>query len=104
LGFTISKVSWHTQRKGNEGRREELIEPFWVITNFLQLNQLVKRKLADSINEINDDFALESDDLTELGLEFMKKAYDKWLTKVDNGMPPTDITILQKALEKLKGR
>lgn len=102
MGFTIAKVLWLTRVKGNEGRRQSIIEHFWIITDFLQANQLTKKVLARSIHEINDEFSLESDDLTELGLEFMKKAYDKWLTKVDNGMPPTDITILQKALEKLR--
>lgn len=102
MGFTIFKISWLTQRKGNEGRRDEIIEPLWVVVDFLQTNQLTKKTLASSIDEIDDNFSLDSDDLTDIGFELMKKAFDKWLTKVDNGMPSTDITILQKALEKLR--
>jgi hypothetical protein len=101
LGFTITKVSWHSQRKGNEGRREEIINRFWVLVNFLQSNQLTKKTLSNSIADISDEFSLESDDLTQLGVDVMKKAYDKWLTKVDEGMSPTDVSILQKALDKL---
>lgn len=102
MGFIISKVSWLTQKKGNEGRREKIVEHFWTIVDFLQKNNLTKKVLANSRIKIDDEFAINSDDLTDIGLEFMKKAYDKWLTKVDEGMPVSDISILQKALEKLR--
>lgn len=102
MGFLIFKISWLTQRKGNEVRREEVIKPLWIIIDFLQKNQLTKEKIANSISEMNDDFYLDSDHLTDLGLEVMKKSFDKWLTKVDEGMPYDDVTILQKTLSKVR--
>ncbi|MDP8568590.1 hypothetical protein [Methylophilus aquaticus] len=98
---TIDKVVWHTRIQGNPETRKQILTRFWIIVNFIQMNGLTKRILARSIAEIDDEFSINSDDLTDIGLELMKKAYDKWLTKVDAGMPPADIAILQRTLEKL---
>jgi hypothetical protein len=56
--------------------------------------------LASSLADISDDFSIEASDLTETGLEVMRKAYDKWVRKMDKGMSPSDTSLLAKALPR----
>lgn len=90
--FTIFQVAWLTKTPGNEGRRSEIIRHIYQIVKFLQDRDLLVRPLVQGINEVTDDFALLSPDLTDDGLAVIKSTYDKWLTKVDNGMSPEDWT------------
>ncbi|MBA4078141.1 MAG: hypothetical protein C0508_24150 [Cyanobacteria bacterium PR.023] len=99
--FTIDQVSWHTKVVGNPESTEQILRRFWLVVDFLQRNGLTKKTLASSPERITDDFAINSNDLTPTGLDLMKKAYDRWLTKVDEGMSPDDLSILEKALAKM---
>lgn len=101
--FTIIKVSWLTQTPGNTARRDEIIEHVYRISRFLQKNNLTVGKTILKKEDITDDFELSSADLNEEGLLLMRTAYDRWLTKVDSGMSPEDVTILEKALQKIQG-
>lgn len=102
--FVIDQVSWHTRTPGNTETREHIVKRFYVIAKFLQDNELSLRQLVRDEQEIDDEFCIASGDLTEEGLAVMKSAYDKWLQKVDNGMPPEDLTILNRALSRIKAR
>lgn len=101
--FAIDKVSWHVNTPGNTESREHIARRFSIFSQFLQVNQLTVRDVGCRESDIKDDFGIMSDDLTEEGLAVVKAAYDKWLTKVDNGMPPEDVTLLEKALKKIRG-
>ena len=101
--FVIFKVSWLTQRPGEEHRRDEIVEHFYQVTKFLQDHDLVHRQLIQGRADITDDFELSSADLTDDGLAVMRAAYHKWLTRVDNGMSPEDVSLLVKALNKVRG-
>jgi len=102
--FTIDKVSWHTSTIGNECAVPRIHNYFRSIISFLQKNGLVNDTILSETDEISDDVAIISDNLTEDGLELMKKSYDKWLKRVDKGMSPTDVTILEKELAKIRTR
>jgi hypothetical protein len=97
--FTIDKVSWHTQREGNLETRAQTIARIWSVVAFLQDNGLTEKVLASSEHDITDEFSIEAADLTERGLEVMRKAYDKWVGKIDKGMDPKDTSLLVKALK-----
>jgi len=97
--FTIDKVSWHTQTPGNPETREQTIARILSVVTFLQEHGLTKRVLASSAHDISDEFSIEAADLTEQGLELMRRAYDKWVRKVDKGMDPKDTSLLAKALK-----
>lgn len=101
--FVICQVSWLTKTPGMEGERDSIIRDFYFVTKFLQDNGLVRHLLMRNIDDITDDFAISSDDLTDDGLAVMKAAYDKWVQKIDNGMSPEDVTLLEKALKKVRG-
>jgi hypothetical protein len=102
--YTITKVAWYTQRKGDPFPREHVAKQFRTIARFLDENGLSSRKLLDPVDrEITDEFAILSDDVTEEGHEFMGKGYIKWLNAIDRGKPPDDDTILKRELAKLRG-
>ena len=101
-GFTIDQVSWHTQVQGTLATFEQVAERFWAIVNFLQENGLTVRQLAGGIEEIDEAFSIHSDDLTDLGLQLMRQAYDPWLHAVDRGMSPHKLARFERELAKLK--
>lgn len=100
--FTIVQVSWLTRLSGNEDRRDEIVEHIYRIAKFLQDNELTVSPLIEGRHSITDDFSISSSDLTEEGMALMRSSYDKWLTKVDNEMSPENLTILEKALNRLR--
>jgi hypothetical protein len=101
--FTIDKVSWHTKIKDNPESPENIRERFKVIVAFLQRNGLTVRELLQPNEEPKDDFAIRTSDLTEEGLEVMKKGYDKWLKKIVNKRKDLgDVRILDQALTELR--
>lgn len=99
--FTIDQVSWHSNARGNPETREHINARFWAVVSFLQRSGLTTRTLASDPGQISDAFAIQSDDLTPVGLELMKKVYEKWLTKVDEGLDPNDVTLFERQLAKL---
>lgn len=102
--FHIFRVGVLTQASGNEGRQAYIVNVFYQVIKFLQDNDLLLRTMANSIEDVNDDFVLMSTDLTEEGVEVMKEAFYKWLQKTDKGMPPEDTSLLMKALNKIRNK
>jgi len=100
--FTIDQVSWHLMTPGNPESKEHIKKRFFSVVTFLQDNGLVVRQLAENLSDIDDEFSIDTADLTEDGMALMEKDYDKWLRKVDKGMDPMDVTIFQRSLKKLK--
>jgi hypothetical protein len=102
MNFIIDQVSWHTKVQGNPESREQIISRFWSVVDFLQRRELTTRSLLNQQSEIDEAFSIQSDDLTSKGLDLMKKVYDKWLVKVDEGMSSTDMSMFEKQLSKLQ--
>jgi hypothetical protein len=102
MGFTITKTSWILGRGGDDRPKEVIFARFWALAKFLQDNSLTTRRLASSLVEVDENFGLNSDDLTDEGLALIKSGYNAWLKKVDKGMDPNDVRVLQKALDKIR--
>ncbi len=100
--FVIDQVSWHTKTLGNPESRDHIIRRFRVIANFLTVNSLSLRDLTCQEADIDESFNISSADLTDDGLSLMRAAYDKWLQKVDEGMPPEDVSLFIRALKRLR--
>lgn len=100
--FIIIKVGWLTNTPGYGDMRDEIIDHVYSIAKFLQKNKLTQKPLISNRSEIDDEFSISSDDLTEEGLSLMKLSYDKWLRKVDRGMSPQNTTLLEKTLRKIR--
>jgi hypothetical protein len=101
--FVIGKVSWDTKRPGNPTPPEFYYREYWVLTDFLQRNNLTVRSIAGSLCDITDDFEIRSDDLTEEGLQFMRTGYQKWLRMLDSGGDPSDTKILEREFARQRG-
>ena len=99
--FVIDQVSWHTKTPGNPESPEAIRRRFRAVVRFLQDNELTARTLLADDDEIDDEFAIRAIDLNETGLALIKKAYDKWVRKIDKGMDADDTTLLKRALDKL---
>lgn len=99
--FVIDKVSWHTAVKGNPETLDHIRSRLWEIANFLQQHGLATQQLASSIADINEEFEIRRSHLTEHGFRLIQAAYDKWLRKVDKGMSPSDVRLLERELTKL---
>lgn len=101
--FTIGRVAWSTQRKGDPIPFDRVALEYWTISDFLQRNDLTVRQLAGSLSDITNNFEIRSDDLTEEGLHFMRTGYQKWLRMLDRAGDPSDLRILDKELAKQRG-
>jgi len=99
----IDRVGWHTRTPGNTESREHIEHRFRVIATYLQDRGLTVRPILAPGGTIDDDFAINAHDLTDEGMAIARAAYHKWLTKVDKGMPPDDVSLLDKALAKIRG-
>lgn len=100
--FVIAKVGWHTKVKGNPETLEHIVARFFAVATFLQGHDLTTRTLVADRSEIDDDFQISTEDLTEEGLALMRKAYDTWLGRVDRGADPENVTYLEESLQKLR--
>ncbi|MCU0393678.1 MAG: hypothetical protein MUE81_21400 [Thermoflexibacter sp.] len=99
--FIIDQVQWHTEVEGDREPTEKIHRRFRSVIMFLQKHQLTKRIILKEKEEITNEFAISTEDLTETGFELMKLCYSKWLKQVDKGLSPEDITLFEKALLKL---
>lgn len=95
--FTVEKLSWYLSKDLRHDPRVKLE----TLVRFLQDHGLATRTLLGPDATLQDDFCLQSNDLSALGLEFMRSGYQKWARLVDRGGDPRDATLLQREFEKL---
>jgi len=98
--YTIDKVQWHTEVEGNPETPQEVLLRFKLLAQFLDKNGLSNTSLLDQ--ELNENFHIHSDNLTNEGLEFMQIAYDKWLQSLDRRKTPVNTLYLEKKLNELR--
>lgn len=98
----IDKVSWHTEVDGNPESEENIHLRFKTILHFLQNNQLTKTVILKENEEIDNETQFAMEDLNDLGIEFIKKVYDKWLRSIDKGKSPNDTSLLIKYLDQVR--
>ncbi|MCC9609409.1 hypothetical protein LOC68_05355 [Blastopirellula sp. JC732] len=75
---------------------------FVAFVNFLQDNGLTARKLLKKGQTPDESFEIWESDLTEEGVAVVDKAFDRWLGALDRGKAPDDVSILEKALAKIR--
>lgn len=100
--FTVSKVSWSTQQKGNEQFREMALENYRSLFIFLQDHNLVVRTILQPGELVTDEMELRWSDLNERGKLLMRQYHDKWLKSIDDiRKPQDDVSVLQRGLKKI---
>jgi len=102
--FVIDQASWHTKKQRNYELDSSIIYNYFKgIINYLQENKLTTRIILYDVEKVDDDTHFKKSDLTEEGLELIKKAYGKWVDAVvDKKKSPYDYKILDKALSKIR--
>lgn len=99
--FTIDKISWHTEVEGNPETKEKIYLRFYRIACFLQNHGLTNNKIINDYADLTNDFEINSKDLNELGMLFIKECYDKWLKALSKGVNIDKTKILENSLSKI---
>ena len=104
--YTIVKVGLLTMVKRNYKFDNTLVfDYFKGLISFLQDKGLTIRTILTENSEINEDTSLMASDLTNEGLELVKRALDRWTNNIfDKGKSPTDYTLLDKHLKKIRSK
>lgn len=102
--FPITSAAAHFAASKNADYRARVLQRYRAFVDFLQENDLVTRQLLSHEQQVTESFQIRKSDLTEIGFEVVKAGYDKWLKAHDKGLDISDVTILKKALAKVKER
>lgn len=84
--------------------KENIITMFDTYIKFLQGNGLTKHNMLPENTLPDKCTIIKESDFTEEGLEFVKKAEQKWFKFVDHGGSPEDTSILEKELSKIRSK
>jgi hypothetical protein len=102
--FTIDRVAWHTKVRDNVETKEHIDLRFRELFSFLERHSLLApgAPLPPASGTLPDEFELHTRHLTEEGLQVIREGYDRWLSKLDHGTPATKLTVLEKALQRVR--
>lgn len=95
-----AKISFAASK--NVGYRTRTEQRYRVFVNFLQENDLVTREILSAEDPVTEELQIRKSDLTDEGFELVKNAYDKWLRGIDKGKEIADVSVLNKALSKIR--
>ena len=82
--------------------RQSTEQWFIAFVGFLQDNDLTRRPLLKPGEVPDDTFEIWESDLTEEGVQVVDAAFHRWLSALDRGTDLDDVSILEKALAKLR--
>ena len=104
--FTITSFVWQKDIEDRFAAAAEaadseavILDRLSALARFLESNDLSVRALTNGDGRVSKDFALRSDDLTENGLELIRKGYEKWRKQAKR---PDDVKPLEKVLASLR--
>jgi hydroxymethylglutaryl-CoA reductase len=75
---------------------------FRAFIGFLQTNRLTTRQILAEDEPVTESLRIVKSDLTDEGFEVVKAAFDKWLRGHDRGKEIEDVSVLEKALARLR--
>ena len=102
--FVIDDAAVHFAASKNVEYKARVTQRFETLIRFLQSHSLTTREILGECVIPNETTKLMRSDLTDEGFEVVRAGYDKWLRRMDSGKPITDISPLEKALEKQRNR
>ena len=76
-------ISVHIRANKNTEYQSRVIDRFDVFTKFLTNSKFTKVNLHEEFLSNPKSFKIQSEQLTEDGMQWMKNNYDKWLRKID---------------------
>lgn len=96
--FVIDRLAWYL----NKGIHHDPRLRFRALLDFLYKNNLLQKEFDFPKDFIPDDFEMRSSQLTEEGLQLFKNVYQKWLKSIDKGKSETNVSMLEKELQKIR--
>lgn len=100
--FLIDDAAVHFAASKRLDYRESVRQQFAVFIAFLQSNELTTRLILDNDAVPDESTKIMKSDLTEQGFQVVQASYDKWLRGIDKGKPLSDVSVLEKALAKIR--
>jgi hypothetical protein len=100
--FLITEVKGLFAASKNLEYRSRVVRSFRAFINFLQANGLTTRQILAAEEPVTESLRIMKSDLTDEGFEVVKAAYDKWRRGHDRGKEIEDVSVLEKALAKLR--
>jgi hypothetical protein len=88
----------------NNTYRNSLLQMTNALVNFLNTKELTTVVLTAPDEKSAQDFTIRLSDLTAEGLEVYKVAERRWMPALDRGSKPSDVTILERALNNLRAK
>jgi hypothetical protein len=82
--------------------RARTVRMFRAFIGFLQTNRLTTRQILAEDEPVTESLRIVKSDLTDEGFEVVKAAFDKWLRGHDRGKEIEDVSVLEKALARLR--
>ena len=101
--FLIDDAAVHFAASKRQDYKDRVRQQFATFITFLQSNELTTRLLLDHEAVPDESTKLMKSDLTEEGFQVVQASYDKWLRGIDSGKPISDVSVLEKALAKIRG-
>ena len=102
--FTIDRIAWHTRVQGNPETKEHIDLRFRELFAFLARHALLApgAPLPPATGVLPDEFEIHTRHLTEEGIQVMREGYDRWVSALDHGTPPTKVAILENAVKRIR--
>ncbi len=100
--FLIDDAGAHFAASRRKTYRDSVQQQFAVFINFLQSNELTTRLILDCGNAPDESTKIMKSDLTDEGFQVVQESYDKWLRGIDKGKPISDVSVMEKALTKIR--
>jgi hypothetical protein len=105
--FTITSFAWRSdvERRLAAGgeiseSQETILQRLSALAGFLERHGLTTRALTIN-GGVDTQFVLRSTDLTPLGLELIREAYEKWMRTAKS---PEDVVPLERGLARLNAK
>ena len=98
--YVIARMGWRFA--GSLETSEDERARYSALARFIETHDLATRPLTNESGQVEVDFALRRQDLTDEGFALMKKALDRWTNEVDRTKDPGNVKTLERALAGLR--
>jgi len=97
----IDDISVHYSASKSSEFRKRVKERFEVFAQFMDERNFSVVSLVNELEGNPDSFRLKSEQLSEEGMEWVRKNYDKWLRKIDRQKSLPNKSELSALLESM---
>ena len=103
IDFSLHNLPMLLSANQEEDYQERIIQKSTVLLSFLiEKELLINIEPFDSEGNIKTDIIIRISNVTEEGLELFKSSIPKWFNYLDRGGKITNITRLERDLEKIR--